>query len=320
MTRTLRNPYKVLDVPQTAAADEIKAAYRRLALKYHPDRNPDDKEAEEHFKEISEAYATLRDPDSRARFDRYGSSRPEASRPDFNTVDWQTVFQEADINIDWSQRGSIPKTGNAVFDTLFGAVAGMMRNSGLLPGEHREVRMDISVAEARAGGLRRVRVPGPSICPNCSGRGLLPVGQPCPECGGRGAVRSGAQVEVRIPTRVREGVKLRLKGLGGPGRPPGDAFVSLHVRLPKGSRLSGDEIRADLPLTPLEAARGSTVPFLGVDVRIPPHASDGQTVRVIGGGLAGGDLVATLRIGVWQGIGRKLRDAFQGVTSHQGLT
>ena len=116
MTKTLRNPYEVLGLSSSADAAEIKTAYRRLALQYHPDRNPGDKGAEERFKEISEAYATLRDPEARARYDRFGSTRPQASRPDFNTVDWQTIFQEADIDIDWSQRNAVPRTGNAVFD------------------------------------------------------------------------------------------------------------------------------------------------------------------------------------------------------------
>ena len=133
MTKTLRNPYEVLGISPSADAAELKSAYRRLALRYHPDRNPGDKEAEERFKEISEAYATLRDPETRSRFDRFGSTRPQASRPDFNTVDWQTIFQEADIKIDWSQRGASPRTGNAVFDALFGAMAGMMRTSGCCP-------------------------------------------------------------------------------------------------------------------------------------------------------------------------------------------
>ena len=113
MTKTLRNPYEVLGLSATADAAEIKTAYRRLALQYHPDRNPGDKEAEERFKEISEAYATLRDPETRARFDRFGNTRPQASRPDFNTVDWQTIFQEADIKIDWSQRGAAPPSKRA---------------------------------------------------------------------------------------------------------------------------------------------------------------------------------------------------------------
>src|SRR5690554_2585712 len=94
------NPYEVLGVSRTATDEDIRSAYRRLAMQHHPDRNPGDAAAEERFKSVSEAYATLRDPDARARVDRYGSSAP---RPDFNTVDWQTVFREADVQVDWDR-------------------------------------------------------------------------------------------------------------------------------------------------------------------------------------------------------------------------
>lgn len=309
MTNALRNPYEVLGLSPTADATEIKAAYRRLALQYHPDRNPGDKGAEERFKEISEAYATLRDPEARARFDRFGSTRPQASRPDFNTVDWQTIFQEADIKIDWSQRDAVPRTGNAVFDTLFGAMAGMMRTSGMLPGENREVGLGISLAELRQGGVRRVRIPGPSVCATCYGKGILSSGRMCEVCGGRGFVRSGAEVEVKIPPRSRDGLKLRLKELGGPGRPPGDTFVTLRAELPPNARLDNGTLHAELAVTPFEAERGVTTQFLGVDVTVPKGATEGQLIRVPGGGLGGHDLLATLRIGMWPGLWRRVRSA-----------
>ena len=309
MTKTLRNPYDVLGLPTNADAAEIKAAYRRLALQHHPDRNPGDKGAEEQFKEISEAYATLRDPESRSRFDRFGNTQPQASRPDFNTVDWQTIFREADITIDWSQRDAVPRTGNAVFDALFGAMTGMMRTSGMLPGEHREVGLDVRLEELRQGGARRVRIPGPSICATCYGQGVLNSGRACEVCGGRGFVRNGAEVEVVIPKGVKDGLKLRLKELGGPGRPPGDAFVTLHAALPPGAHLEGGTLHAELALTPFEAERGVRTRFLGVDVDVPMGVTEGQVVRVPGGGLAGQDLLATVRIGMLSGLWRRVRGA-----------
>jgi DnaJ-class molecular chaperone len=308
VTQTFKNPYTVLGVPSSATADEIKSAYRKLALKYHPDRNPGDQTAEARFKEISEAYATLRDPNARARFDRYGATRPEASRPDFSTVDWQTVFQEADIPMNWDAHQGVPKTGNAVFDTLFGVMTGMMRNSGLLPGEHREVALEISLQEARAGTTRRVRVPGPSVCAQCRGTGLEGSVQ-CAPCGGRGVLRGGSQVEVSVPKGVRHGVKLRLQGLGGPGRPPGDAFVTVNIRTPAGTTLKGRDIHTDVSITPLEAGGGARLKVHGVPVTVPRGAKDGQQLRVAGAGLGGGDLVMTLNVRIWQGVGRKLRDA-----------
>lgn len=300
---TARDPYGLLGVSRQADQDEIKAAYRRLAMQYHPDRNAGDKGAEERFKAISEAYATLRDPELRVRYDRYGDSRPEAARPDFSRVDWQTIFQEADIRIDLGRTG-MPRTGNVVFDALFGLMAATWRRSGLLPGEDRAVSLEVSPEEARAGAVRRVQLPGPSVCPKCQG-----ASPACPVCGGQGAVRGGAAVEVTIPSGIRPGAKLRLRGLGGPGNPPGDAFITVQVRLPAGVRFDGQDLTAELPITALEAARGTESRVLGLSVKIPAKAKDGQVIRIPAGGLGGGDLLVKLKIAVWQGLWRKLRDA-----------
>jgi len=314
VTKTLTDPYTTLGVARSADAAEIKAAYRRLALRYHPDRNPGDKAAEERFKEISEAYATLRDPELRARFDRYGTTGrgpggTAAGRPDFTTVDWQTLFQEADIQIDWSARGGVPRTGNAMFDVLFGAMTGMMRSSGLLPGEDREVNLALTVSEARAGTQRRVRVPGPSVCAGCRGTGQGAAGF-CERCGGRGVSRGGSEVEVEVPPFRKGDTRLRLKGLGGPGRPPGDAYVQLNVQLPPETVLAADgTLKTELTLLPGEAARGVTTDVLGVPVTVPKGSAAGDTVRVPGGGLGGSDLLLTLKTDVWGGIWRRVRNA-----------
>lgn len=307
MARVANNPYEVLGVARDASSDEIRAAYRRLALKYHPDRNAGDKEAEERFKQVSEAYATLRDPDARARYDRYGSG---AGQPDFDQVDWGSVFAEADIGVSWDPRAGAPRTGNAVFDFLFGAALGMMRNSGLLPGENRQASLALPVDLARRGGQAVVRIPGPSICPECRGAGRVGTG-PCPRCGGNGTLRYGSQVEVRVPPGVRNGTKLRLRGLGGPGNPPGDALIDLAVELPAGATLRGGDLFTDLHLTPLEAERGATVTALGVRAAVPAGTPDGGTVRVPGGGL-GGDLVLTVRRDWPRGVWRRLRESFSG--------
>lgn len=309
VTKTLTDPYTTLGVARSAGAAEIKAAYRRLALQYHPDRNPGDKGAEERFKEISEAYATLRDPELRARYDRYGATGSAAGRPDFSTVDWGTVFQEADIKIDWGGRGDVPRTGNAVFDVLFGAMTGMMRSSGLLPGEDREVSLSLGVAEARSGAQRRVHVPGPSVCAQCRGSGQGAAGF-CEMCGGRGISRGGSAVEVEVPPLRKHDTRLRLRGLGGPGRPPGDAYVQLNVQLPPGATLAEDgTLSAELTLLPGEAARGTKTEVMGVEVSVPEGSKGGDTVRVPGGGLGGADLLLTLKTEFWGGLWRRVRDA-----------
>ncbi len=314
MNRVLRNPYEVLGVSAGASDDAVKAAYRKLALQYHPDRNPGDRAAEERFKELSEAYATLRDPASRERFDRYGAERPEVARPDFSTVDWQTVFQEADLHIDWDVRGggTMPRTGNAVFDLLFGYLAGVMRNSGLLPGEDRLLELELGLSEARRGGERRLYVPGPSVCPVCRGEGQLQGGL-CPRCNGRGVLRGGSSLDVTVPPGVRDGVKLRLKGLGGPGQPPGDVLVTVRLRLPPEVELAGNDLYLEVSVTPLEAAQGARLTVLGVGVEVPPGSREGAELRAPGGGLAGGDLVVTLRRQLWPGLWRGLRDGLRSL-------
>jgi len=310
----LTNPYEVLGVPRDASAEDIKSAYRKLALRYHPDRNPGNKQAEERFKEISEAYAVLRDPDARARFDRYGTtSAAPGGQPDFSGVDWQTIFREADIPINWDQRQGAPHTGNAVFDALFGMMTGMFRNAGLLPGETREIRATIPFELAREGGQRRVRVPGPSVCPTCRGERVL-HGAACPDCGGAGVRRGRAEVDVSIPRAVHDGTRLRLRGLGGPGNPPGDLFVRVAVALPKGARMQGSDVLADVHLTPAEAGRGITTRFGGVDVRVPPGTRDGGRVRVTGGGLGGGDIVITVHHDLWRGLARGASDWLSKLT------
>lgn len=313
MTAVLDNPYDVLGVARDASQEEIKRAYRKLALEYHPDRNPGDAAAEERFKTISEAYATLRDADARARYDRYGD-RGSGGRPDFSTVDWQQVFREADVHIDWSRRGGIPKTGNVMFDVLFGAMTGLFRNAGLLPGEDRGVEVAVPFVLARSGGRRHVRVPGPSVCPTCRGAGAVDGGV-CDTCRGRGALAQGAEVEVTIPAGIRDRQKLRLRGLGGPGSPPGDAIVTVAIELPRGVQLVGKDLYADVPVTPREAARGVTTTIAGIEIALEPALTDGEIRRIAGAGLAGGDLIATIRLDVWQGLARAVRDWFRPVLS-----
>lgn len=317
------DPYEVLGVPRDADADAIKSAYRRQAMRYHPDRNPGDPEAEERFKQMSEAYALLRDPEARARYDRYGASDPRAYRPDTSTVDWQTIFREADIPIDWGAHGSIPRTGNAVFDVLFGVMAGMMRGAGLLPGETREVDLGVRLGDLQRGAVLRLHVPGPCVCPTCRGSGRVrgeavvarapgpfETGSPpseavaaCAACGGRGVRRAGATVEVTVPPGSRAGAKLRLRGLGGPGNPPGDVLARIVPELPPGARVQGNDVVDELYLTPLEAGREVRTQYQGVDVTVPKGVRDGGTVRVAGAGL-GGDLVLTVRFDLLKGVSR----------------
>lgn len=312
-----RDPYEVLGVARDADADAIKRAYRERALRDHPDRNPGDAGAEERFKAASEAYATLRDPSSRQRYDAYVAAggvvgagrRAPPPRPDFSTVDWRTVFQEAEVPVDWGRyatAGGQATTGNVVFDVLFRGVTRAFRQAGLLPGEDRRVALRLDLAAARSGARRRVFVPGPVTCGTCAGRGAG-----CATCGGSGVVRSGQAVDVTVPPGVRPGQRLRLARLGGPGRPPGDAYVELDVALPPGVRREGRDLHAELAVTPLEARQGVSVRVADATVKVPAGVRDGRRLRVAGGGL-GGDLHLTVRVDLWRGWGRSAQETVEG--------
>lgn len=328
----------MLGVPRDASADDLKSAYRRKAMQYHPDRNPGDREAEERFKELSEAYATLRDPESRARYDRYGAADPASYRPDTSNVDWQEIFRDADIHIDWSSRGGIPSGGGAIFDALFGVMTGMLRGAGMLPGQTYELALPVTLGELTKGTVKRVRVPGTSICQTCGGTGRVtgeaPVRSPgafevarqeeagdgasvCPDCGGRG-VRRGAKLDVRVPAGAAPGAKLRLRGAGGPGNPPGDVLAALALQLPEGAKVVGNDVHGVLTITPIEARRGTTTDYEGVSVRVPRGSEAGTEIRLPAKGIkAGGrtgDLVLRVETDWLQGGARLVGGLFRKLT------
>lgn len=308
MARFDDNPYDVLGVPRTASADEIKAAYRKLALKHHPDRNPGNAQAEERFKQVSEAYAVLRDPAGRERYDRTGNV---GTQTDFSNVDWQSVFREADVHVNWDAHAGAPRTGNGVFDMLFGMVSGMMRRSGMLPGEHRRLEVSIPLKLALQGGQTPVHIKGPSVCTECRGSGVS-HSQRCQRCNGSGILRHGGIVELTIPPGIGRNTTMRLRGAGGPGNPPGDVFVGIGIQLPLGTELDGGTVRTDVYVAPFEAARGVATSVFGRQVNIPGGTRDGTVIRERGAGLAGADLLITVRHDLLRGIWRSLRGIFTG--------
>jgi molecular chaperone DnaJ len=293
-----RDPYAVLGVDRKASADEIKKAYRKLARKYHPDRNPDDATAEERFKEIQSAYDIVGDPDKRKQFDRGGIFFGTGGRggPDTGAGTGQGGFGGFDA-------------GNFgdILSNLFGGGAAKTGTSGTGPRRSRsergtdlEAEVTISFDQALEGTQVPLTVqssqrcttchgtgakPGtaPKVCPRCQGRGLESQGQglfsisqpcsrcggagtviedPCPTCHGEGAVRTPKRYRVNIPPGVREGSRVRLAGKGEPGReggPAGDLFVVTHVKDSPVFKRKGDNIEVEVPLTIPEAIRGADV-------------------------------------------------------------
>jgi molecular chaperone DnaJ len=308
--------YKALGVEKKASADEIKKAYRKLARKYHPDRNPDDKAAEERFKEISQAYDVLGDPEKRKQYDSgtgpFATGGPGGGFGGFGNFDF-----------DASSMGDI-------LSNLFGGGGRAQRQRPRAErGGDLEASVSISFDQAIAGAQVPLSVPmratcetchgtgakpgtTPIVCPRCEGRGIETQGQgmfsisqpcsrcggsgtvieePCPTCHGSGAVRTVKRLRVNIPAGVREGSRIRLPGKGEPGRrggPPGDLYLITHVTPSPVFVRKGDNFEVEVPLTIPEALAGAEVqvPTLSGSktLRVRPGTKHGTVQRLRGEG------------------------------------
>ena len=311
-----RDYYEVLGIQQDAGDEAIKKAYRKLALKYHPDRNPGDKEAEEHFKEAAEAYEVLRDPEKRQIYDRFGHAGLEGRG-------FQGFSGFEDIFASFGD----------IFEDFFGF--GTRRSRRPRPRQGRSLRYDLELTleEAFTGKEQEIVfdkfqncavcegsgiTPGsePQICPTCQGRGQVIRSQgffqvsttcpacrgegrfitdPCSECGGKGKVRVERRINVKIPPGVDTGSQLRLRAEGEPGEyggPPGDLFVVIHVREHEFFKREGETLYCEIPISFVQAALGDTVviPVLGTDqntydLEIPPGTQPEEILRIPGKGM-----------------------------------
>jgi len=348
-TRTAKNLYDVLGVPKTATPEEIKKAYRRLARRWHPDKNPGDAEAEERFKEIQAAYDVLSDPEKRRRYDAVGS-------PD-GRLGPEGVFVFEDLGDLFGGFGDL-------FGGLFG---GRARPAGRRErgrrGSDVEVQVTLSFEDALRGVETTIPVglesacsqcggsgarPGtaPAVCPQCQGRGvvaesqgLFALSQPCPRCRGNGTViedpcprcrgsgreRRTRRFRVQIPPGVRDGTRIRLRGKGEAGYgggPAGDLYVVTRVQPSALYRRRGEaDLELDVPVTFAEAALGATVevptPDGPISLKVPAGSQDGKLLRVRGRGaprLSGngrGDLFARLRVTVPAKLTKRERELIE---------
>lgn len=302
-----RDPYFILGVDRHASAAEIKAAYRRLALIHHPDRNPENPAAEEKFKELSQAYAILGDEENRAQFDRFGatpSTLPFGSDGDlekvtdfFNQVfgdlfgtkrtskgsqdlryTLELDFEEAALGCEKEIRFQRQEDCKDCHGTgAQGGQAGLLRCATCQGDGHLR----------QGSGLFATRHP----CPNCDGRGHIPK-TPCRLCQGQGLRENERVFTVRIPAGSQQGATQRVAGEGSPGHaggPPGDLSVHIRVRPHPFYRQQGDLLICELPLSPTDAALGTDtdVPLLDTVVRmkIPAGTQTGGVFRVRGKGL-----------------------------------
>jgi molecular chaperone DnaJ len=315
--------YKTLEVERTASADEIKKSYRRLALKYHPDRNRDNPEAEDKFKEISEAYEVISDTEKRARYDRYG----------YEGV--QGAFGQGGFSWDdFHHFGDIEDIFGNLFGSIFGGgFASQSHRSGPARGRDLRVHYMLTLNEAFEGKEATIKVkrrevcakcsgtgckdnakPTPCLqcggagqvrmsqgifsmvttCPACGGRGQV-IKDPCPECRGTGRTDQTARISVTIPSGVAEGMQLRMAGEGDAspsGGPRGDLYIAIRIEEHEFFSREGENLYCEIPLSFVEAALGSEIriPTLTgfTKLRIPEGTQTHQVFRIRDEGMRRG--------------------------------
>ncbi|WP_240126145.1 molecular chaperone DnaJ [Thermomonas alba] len=305
-----RDYYEVLGVSRNASDEELKKAYRRCAMKYHPDRNPGDKAAEAAFKECKEAYEVLSDGGKRRLYDQYGHAAFEHGMGGGNAgpgfADMGDIFGDIFGNIFGGGRQQAPRRGADIGYVmeldLEEAVAGIEKTIRVptlaicepCKGSGSE---DGRIETCRScHGRGQVRVQrGPFVmqspCPHCDGSGRT-ISTPCRRCNGNGRVHDEKTLQVRIPAGVDNGDRIRLAGEGeaGPvGASPGDLYVEIRVRPHPIFERDGDDLHCEVPIRISQAALGDSirVPTLGgeVELRIPAETQTGRVFRLRGQGV-----------------------------------
>jgi len=345
-----RSPYEVLGVAKNAPDDEIKKAYRNLARKYHPDRNPGDASAEEQFKEVQGAYDLLSDPEKRRAYDTFGSAGPRGFPGGANMGGAR--FEEFNL-------GDLGDLLGGMFGGGASARGGARQP---IRGDDLETRVQISFEDSLKGIQVRVPVeaetacsvchgtgaePGtaPVVCPQCGGRGvvsdsqgLFAFSQPCPRCQGNGSIvekpckhcrgvgreRATKRYAVKIPAGARSGTRVRLKGKGEGGRnggPAGDLYVVVDVAPSPLFERRGADLVLDVPVTYAEAALGASVqiptPDGSIALKVPAGTESGKLLRVKGRGaphLKGngrGDLLARVKVTIPKKLTKAEREALE---------
>ncbi len=320
---TTRDYYEILGLARNASLDEIKRAYRRLAMKYHPDRNPGDPEAETRFKEAAEAYEVLADSERRPMYDRYGHAGLR-SRPghDFSTLNAQDIFSMFDEIFGGAfagrsrgrSRGGVPRGYDLETEvelTLAEVLTGTTRDvafkrldvcqtcqgSGAKPGSGPTKCSSCAgsgqVAQVGLGGMFRIV----TTCPHCRGQGTV-ITQPCSDCRSNGRVSLPRQLSVKIPAGVHDGQAVRVAGEGEPPPPEanrsgrgirGDLHVVVRVRPHDQFERDGDHLLIALPMSFTQAALGAQIEVPTLDgaatLAIPPGTQHGALLRMSERGL-----------------------------------
>jgi len=311
----MKDYYEILGISRDASEEEIKKAYRRLALKYHPDRNPGDKVAEERFKEINEAYACLSDPEKRANYDRFGTAEGVGADFGFGGFgDFASGF--GDIFDD-------------IFGEFFGGFTGRRRKR---PTKGQDLRYDLEVTleEAVFGTQKKLTIPrwerchvcdgtgsmpgrGPVVCPTCNGTGHTRLQQgffsisrtcgrcngtgsiitdPCKECSGHGRIKKKRTVTLKVPPGVDTGIRLKVTGegeAGSHGGPPGDLYVVITVKPHPFFKRKGNDLHCEVPISFVQATLGAEIEIPTIDgsakITIPPGTPSGRVFHLKGKGV-----------------------------------
>ncbi|MDA8599856.1 MAG: molecular chaperone DnaJ [Burkholderiaceae bacterium] len=316
-----RDFYEVLGVPKNASDDEIKKAYRKLAMKWHPDRNQGDASAESKFKEVKEAYEMLSDAEKRGAYDQYGHA-----------------------GVDPNMRGGAGGPGGPggfgdAFGDIFGDIFGGGRRGGgggggrqVFRGNDLSYAMDITLEEAAAGKESQIRIPSwdsctpcdgtgakpgtqaktcttchgagqvqmrqgffsvQQTCPHCHGKGKI-IADPCNTCHGQGQTKTNKTLEIKIPAGIDDGMRIRSTGNGEPGQnggPPGDLFIEIRLRKHDIFERDGDDLHCQVPVNMTSAALGGEIdlPTLAgkATIEIPEGTQNGKTFRLRGKGIKG---------------------------------
>jgi molecular chaperone DnaJ len=309
-----RDLYEVLGINRDASEEDIKKAYRKLAMKWHPDRNPDNPRAEEHFKEAKQAYEILSDAQKRGAYDQFGHAGVE-QQPGMGAGAGAAGFGD-------------------IFSDIFGEIFGGARagRSTVFRGADLRYNLEIALEQAARGFDTRIRVPTMSACGTCGGSGARPgtqpqtcatcrgagqvrisqgpfsiaqtcprchgsgkvIPNPCPACQGSGRVRMQKTLSVKIPAGVDEGDRVRLGSEGEPGvngGPPGDLYVQVHIKPHPVFQRDHDDLHCEMPVSFATAALGGEIEIPTLDgsarIRVPAETQSGKIFRLRGKGIRG---------------------------------
>ena len=307
-----RDYYEVLGLNRDAAEDDIKKAYRKLAMKHHPDRNPDSKEAEDKFKEAKEAYEVLSDANRRAQYDQFGHAGMDAGGGGQGFGNFADAFSD-------------------IFGDIFGGGGGG-RRTNVYRGADLRYNLEISLEEAARGTETKIRIPTMEVCESCEGSGAKPgtqattcsicgghgqvrmqqgffsiqqtcptchgsgktIANPCVTCHGAGRIKQHKTLSVKIPAGVDEGDRIRLSGEGEHGinsGPPGDLYVMIQIKEHAVFKRDHDDLHCEMPVSFTTAALGGEIEIPTLDgqakIKVAEETQTGKVFRLRGKGIKG---------------------------------